>query len=113
MSRASLPPIAVLTCVSSLQAVNQIEAHPLLQQDELDAFSKEHNIHITAYSPLGNNLVGKPKLTDYPEVVEIAKKLDATPAQVLVSWAAYDGCSVIPKSVQKGACATPYPNHQL
>ncbi|KAI0732537.1 NADP-dependent oxidoreductase domain-containing protein [Fomitopsis betulina] len=82
-------------------AVNQIEAHPLLQQDELDAFSKKHNIHITAYSPLGNNLVGKPKLTDYPEVIEIAKKLDATPAQVLVAYGVYRGYSVIPKSVQK------------
>ncbi|KAH9922112.1 Aldo/keto reductase [Fomitopsis serialis] len=81
--------------------VNQIEAHPLLQQDELDAFAKAHNIHITAYSPLGNNLVGKPKLTDYPEVVEIAKKLDATPAQVLVAYGVYRGYSVIPKSVQK------------
>lgn len=82
--------------------MNQIEAHPLLQQDELDAFSKKHNIHITAYSPLGNNLVGKPKLTDYPEVIEIAKKLDATPAQVLVAYGVYRGYSVIPKSVQKG-----------
>jgi len=82
-------------------AVNQIEAHPLLPQDELVAFCKEHNIHITAYSPLGNNLVGKPKLTDYPEVVEIAKKLDATPAQVLIAWGVYRGYSVIPKSVQE------------
>ncbi|KZT72355.1 Aldo/keto reductase [Daedalea quercina L-15889] len=82
-------------------AANQIEAHPLLQQDELDAFSKEHGIHITAYSPLGNNLVGKPKLTDYPEVVAIAKRLNATPAQVLVAYGVYRGYSVIPKSVQK------------
>ena len=34
---------------------NQIEAHPLLLQDELVQFCKEHNIHLTAYSPLGNN----------------------------------------------------------
>ncbi|OSX61644.1 hypothetical protein POSPLADRAFT_1040134 [Postia placenta MAD-698-R-SB12] len=82
-------------------AANQIEAHPLLQQDELDAFCKKNGIHITAYSPLGNNLVGKPKLTDYPEVHAIAKKLGATPAQVLVAWGVYRGYSVIPKSVQK------------
>ena len=82
--------------------MNQIEAHPLLQQDELDAFCKEHNISITAYSPLGNNMVGKPKLTDYPEVLEIAKKLDATPAQVLIAYGVHRGYSVIPKSVQKG-----------
>lgn len=34
---------------------NQIEAHPLNLQDDLVQFCKEHNIHITAYSPLGNN----------------------------------------------------------
>ena len=35
--------------------MNQIEAHPLLLQDDLVAYCKEHNIHLTAYSPLGNN----------------------------------------------------------
>ncbi|KAF9463537.1 NADP-dependent oxidoreductase domain-containing protein [Collybia nuda] len=82
-------------------AVNQIEAHPLLPQDELVAFCKEKGIHITAYSPLGNNLVGKPKLTDHPVVEEVAKRLGATTAQVLVAWGAYRGYSVIPKSVQE------------
>ena len=35
--------------------MNQVEAHPLNPQDYLVAYCKEHNIHITAYSPLGNN----------------------------------------------------------
>ncbi|GBE80808.1 Aldehyde reductase 1 [Sparassis crispa] len=82
-------------------AMNQIEAHPLLPQDDLVAFCKEHNISITAYSPLGNNMLGKPKLTDFPEVKEVAKKLDATPAQVLIAWGVYRGYCVIPKSVHK------------
>lgn len=81
--------------------VNQIEAHPLLPQDDLVAYCKEKNIHLTAYSPLGNNLKGKPKLTDYPEVQTIAKRLGATEAQVLIAWGVSRGYSVIPKSVQE------------
>ena len=46
-------------------------------------------------------MIGKPKLTDHPVVHEIAKKLGATAAQVLVAWGAYRGYSVIPKSVQE------------
>ena len=34
---------------------NQVELHPLNPQEDLIQFAKEHNIHITAYSPLGNN----------------------------------------------------------
>ncbi|KAJ7595483.1 NADP-dependent oxidoreductase domain-containing protein [Mycena floridula] len=80
---------------------NQIEAHPYLKQDELREFCEAKNIHITAYSPLGNNGAGLPKLTDSEEVIQIAEEIGATPAQVLVAWGAHRGYSVIPKSVQK------------
>ncbi|KAF8204799.1 NADP-dependent oxidoreductase domain-containing protein [Pholiota molesta] len=91
----------IINATGVVPIANQIEAHPLLPQDDLVAYSKAKNIHITAYSPLGNNVLGKPKLTDHPVVVEVAKKLNATPAQVLVAWGVYRGYSVIPKSVQE------------
>ncbi|KAI4524590.1 NADP-dependent oxidoreductase domain-containing protein [Schizophyllum commune] len=90
----------IIKATGVVPAALQIEAHPLLPQDDLVAYAKEKGIHITAYSPLGNNLIGKPKLTDYPVVQDIAKKLGATPAQVLVAWGVHRGYSVIPKSVQ-------------
>lgn len=31
-------------------AVNQVERHPLLQSNDLIAYCKEKNVHITAYS---------------------------------------------------------------
>ncbi|KIK60786.1 hypothetical protein GYMLUDRAFT_200112 [Collybiopsis luxurians FD-317 M1] len=92
---------AIIKATGVVPVVNQVEAHPLLPQDDLVEYCKGKNIHITAYSPLGNNLAGKTKLVDYPSVVEIAKKKGATPAQVLVAWGVYRGYSVIPKSVKE------------
>jgi len=40
-------------------------------------------------------------LTENATVKEVAEKLGATPAQVLVAWGTYRGYSVIPKSVQE------------
>lgn len=41
---------AIIDATSVVPAANQIERHPLLRQDDLIAFCKEKNIHITAYS---------------------------------------------------------------
>lgn len=49
---------------------------------------------------------GKRKLVDYPEVKEVAERLGATTAQVLIAWGVSRGYSVIPKSVQKGTPRT-------
>jgi len=91
----------IIKATGVVPAANQVEAHPLNPQDELLEYCKQKGIHVTAYSPLGNNLVGKPKLTDYPAVIEIAQTKKASPAQVLIAWGAYRGYSVIPKSVQE------------
>ncbi|KAJ3115582.1 hypothetical protein HDU96_000406 [Phlyctochytrium bullatum] len=78
-------------------AVNQVELHPYLPQHDLLEFSAKHNIHLTAYSPLGSGQA-EPNLLKDEVVTEIAKKNGKTPAQVLISWAAQRGTSVIPKS---------------
>lgn len=76
---------------------------------------KEKGIFITAYSPLGNNVTDKPRVIDSPQVQEIAKGLNKEPAQVLIAWAAHQGCAVIPKSVTPSRIAVclalhPYSN---
>ncbi|KAJ5128756.1 hypothetical protein N7448_002472 [Penicillium atrosanguineum] len=80
-------------------AVNQIEAHPYLLQPNLFKFLKDSNILPVAYSPLGNNIFNLPRVVDDLSVVEIAKKLNKDPAQLLISWAVQRGFSVLPKSV--------------
>ena len=42
-------------------AVNQIEAHPYLQQNEFLKWQQANGIAVEAYSPLGNNIYGKPR----------------------------------------------------
>ncbi|KAF1832497.1 Aldo/keto reductase [Decorospora gaudefroyi] len=80
-------------------AVNQIERHPRLLQSELIQYCKEKNIHITEYSAFGNNMLGVPLLVQHDTVKEVASRINATPAQVILAWAQVGGHSVIPKSV--------------
>ncbi|KAF2754464.1 aldehyde reductase-like protein [Pseudovirgaria hyperparasitica] len=90
---------AIIKATGVTPAVNQIERHPKLIQPKLIEFAKSKNIHITAYSAFGNNLVGEPLLFTHPEIEKIAKEVDATPAQVILAWSQVGGHSVIPKSV--------------
>ncbi|KAI5849883.1 NADP-dependent oxidoreductase domain-containing protein [Tricharina praecox] len=87
-------------------AVNQIEAHPWLQQHELMAYLKEKGIHVTAYSPLGNNIYGKARVLDDPAIKAIAEEAGTSVAQVLIAWAVARGTSVVPKSVHADRIAS-------
>ncbi len=53
-------------------AVNQIENHPLLQQNDLIDFCRKNNVAVTAYSPLGTShpeeiIKEKPVIKEIPE----------------------------------------------
>lgn len=86
----------LLKTAKVVPAVNQTELHPLLPQNKLNAFCKEHGIHQTAFGPLG----GKGStLHSHEIVVGIAKEKNVTTGQVLLSWGVARGWSVIPKSV--------------
>jgi diketogulonate reductase-like aldo/keto reductase len=80
---------------SVVAAINQIELHPLLPQDELRAFHAEHGILTEAWSPLAR---GGDVLAD-PVITAIAERLGRTPAQVILRWHVELGNVVIPKSV--------------
>ena len=60
---------------------NQVEMHPLLQQDELVAHAQEHDYYLVAYSPLARGDV-----FDVPEVTEVAEKHGVSEAQVSLAW---------------------------
>ncbi|PXY20810.1 aldo/keto reductase [Prauserella muralis] len=76
-------------------AVNQIELHPYLQQEQARAYHAEHGIVTEAWSPLAK---GGDLLAD-PAVTAVAGKHGRTPAQVVLRWHLELGNVVIPKSV--------------
>lgn len=82
--------------VTVTPAVNQIEAHPLLPQEELTQYLRDNGILVESYSPLGST---NSPLFKNEAIVAIAEKNKVEPAQVLVSWAVQRGTVVLPKSV--------------
>ncbi len=76
-----------------IPAVNQIEVHPYLTQEDLLAFDAEHEIATEAWSPIAQGAV-----LDDPVITEIARELGKTPAQVVLRWHIQLGNIVFPKS---------------
>ncbi|OMH37237.1 aldo/keto reductase [Tersicoccus sp. Bi-70] len=74
-------------------AVNQVELHPYLQQDELLAFHAAHRIATVAWSPLGRGAC----LHD-AELASIAGPLGVSIAQLILRWHLQRGSVVIPKA---------------
>jgi len=73
--------------------VLQVELHPYLTQEDLVALAKRLGISITAYSYLGDPR--KESLLTVEPVTSAAKRLNKSPAQVLLRWAIQRGTSVI------------------
>ncbi len=106
VSNFSVPKLKrLLDAADRSPEMNQVELHPYLPQPELLAFADEHDIHLTAYSPLGSKdrpegmkAEDEPLLLEDPTIAEVAERHDASPAQVLLSWALHRGTATIPKS---------------
>ncbi len=107
VSNFSVPKLKKLLDIAQQKPeMNQIELHPYLQQPEMLDFCHKNGVHLTAYSPLGSRdrpsflkSEEDPILLEDATIREIAKRHQATPAQILISWTIQRGCAVIPKSV--------------
>ncbi|MFC3959193.1 aldo/keto reductase [Halovivax cerinus] len=72
---------------------HQVECHPWLQQDELVAYGREHDITTVAYCPIMRG-----RADEDETLVEIADAHDATPHQIALAWHHQrDGVVAIPK----------------
>jgi alcohol dehydrogenase (NADP+) len=107
VSNFSAPKLAALMEGARIAPeIDQVELHPYLQQTELVGWCREHDLAVTAYSPLGSRdrpaalkASDEPDLFQDPKLVAIAERTGVTPAHVLIAWAVRRGTSVIPKSV--------------
>ena len=77
-------------------AVNQIEVHPYFTNEAARQASLERGILVEAWSPIAQG-----EVLDDPAVVEIARKVGRTPAQVVLRWHIERGDIVFPKSVNR------------
>lgn len=79
----------------TIPAVNQVEYHPLLNQQELLQYCKAEGIQLEAWSPImkGN--------LNLPQITELAAKHGKTPAQIVLRWDLQHGVVTIPKSVHQ------------
>jgi 2,5-diketo-D-gluconate reductase A len=75
-------------------AVNQIEVHPYLAQQDVRQFCADHQIAIEAWSPIAQG-----KVLDDPTIGEIAQRVGKSAAQVVLRWHIERGDIVFPKSV--------------
>ena len=72
----------------------QVECHVYLWQEKLAALCRQHELALTAYSP-----IAKAQVNDDPVMQGIAKKHGATPVQVAIAWLlAQPNLVAIPKS---------------
>lgn len=75
-------------------AVNQIELHPFLIKQDIIDFCTQNNMVIEAYSPLTRGtILGKDSI-----LTQLAKKYNASEAQVLIYWSLNKGFVSIPKT---------------
>ncbi len=77
-------------------ATNQIELSPFLQNQTVVDFARKNGIAVTSYMTLA---YGEALKDD--TIIDIAKRHNATPAQVVLAWALQLGYAVIPSSTKR------------
>jgi len=77
-------------------AVVHVESHPYLPQGELFDYCRKNGIVLQAFAALGHS--SEPKLLDDPVITAIARRVDKTPAQVLLAWAIQRGTALLTTS---------------
>lgn len=85
----------LLESCSVVPMVNQVELHPLLQQDELVSFCQENRIVVEAYSPFAR-MDGR--LIQNSSLIKMAETHSKSVTQIILRWNYQRGIISIPKT---------------
>jgi diketogulonate reductase-like aldo/keto reductase len=77
-------------------SVVHVESHPYLPQWELLDYCRTNGIVLQAFAALGHS--SEPRLLEDPIVTAIARRVNKTPAQVLLAWAIQRGTALLTTS---------------
>jgi diketogulonate reductase-like aldo/keto reductase len=86
----------IFTAARIKPAVVHVEAHPYNPQWDLLEYCKANGIVLQAFAALGHS--SEPKVLDDPIVTAIARRVNKTPAQVLLAWAIQRGTALLTTS---------------
>jgi len=78
--------------------VNQIESHPLMNNQAVIDYCHHAGIAVGAWSPLGGPQIN---LLQHPVLQGLAMKYSKTPAQIVLRWHVQRGLIPVPKSVHR------------
>jgi diketogulonate reductase-like aldo/keto reductase len=77
-------------------AVVHVESHPYLPEWDLLNYCKKNGIVLQAFAALGHS--SEPRVLDDPVITAIAKRVNQTPAQVLLAWGIQRGTALLTTS---------------
>jgi diketogulonate reductase-like aldo/keto reductase len=91
----------IVDATGVMPMANQVERHPLFQQDELAAYCRQNGIVTVGYSPLASGRMG-----EFAAKIEpIAQKHGKSVAQVVLRWHLQTDWVLIPKSANPSRVA--------
>ncbi|AKP67950.1 aldo/keto reductase [Companilactobacillus ginsenosidimutans] len=76
--------------------INQMEFHPLCQEEDIRNYCEQRNIQFEAWSPLGGG-----KVLNDERLKKIAAKYNKSVAQIILRWDLQQNVITIPKSVHE------------
>ena len=77
-------------------AVVHVESHPYLPEWDLLDYCRKQGIVLQAFAALGHAM--EPRLLDDPVITAIARRVNKTPAQVVLAWAIQRGTALLTTS---------------